>query len=211
MKKSHLSFVGSLALFAGLIYCGAASTAHGSPAAEVSKAFKIASANSHDPTSTKPFLQAWRAVISGADESTVREYVAEAIRLRPNMCADIVESTLSTLIAPKKQQLSRRDLSIVRETIDGALEARAACAASVVSAALRAQPFARDQIVAAALQAAPGEKEAIAEAASRYHTLSWISLARAGYDEKVIVYDTLNAANIDTRVANVISPEKEPN
>ena len=210
MNKSHSFLALTTLLFVGFLYCGTASIALGSPADEVSRAFKIASSDSHDSTSDRSFLRAWRAVISGADELSVRAYVAEAIRLRPDSCAAIVESTLSTLIPPKKPRLTQRDLSIVRETITGALGASPGCAASVVSASLRIQPVARDEIVAAALLAAPGEKQAITEAASHVQTLSWINLARIGQDQRDRPFDTLNPANIDARVADVISPEKEP-
>ena len=210
MKKSHPFLALTALLFVGVLFCGLASTSKSSPADDVSRAFKIASSNSHDSTSDRSFLRAWRAVISGADELSVRGYVSEAIRLRPDSCAAIVESTLSTLIPPKKHRLTQRDLSIVRETVTGALEANQGCAASVVSAAMRIQPVARDEIVTAALLAAPSEKQAITEVASHYQTLSWINLARIGQDQRDRPFDTLNPANIDARVADVISPEKEP-
>jgi hypothetical protein len=195
---------------------GTSTVATASPAVEVVRAFQVASSTSKDPTSDKPFLRAWRAVISGANEFSVADYVSAAVRLRPRLAPAIVESSLSILIRRKQQRLTQRSLAIIRETVRAAILTEPKAAASIVAAALSVQPFAHGEIVAAGLLAAPREERAIAEAASQYSApLNWIELQKVGHDYGYPALGALNPANIDVGVfgrddKNVRSPEKGP-
>jgi hypothetical protein len=192
-----------------LLLCGPSTATTASPAEEISAALETANSTSGRLTSDATFLRAWRAVVSGANESSVRAYVAAAVKLRCPLAPAIVDSSLSVLIPLHKRRLTERDLVIIRETIQGALECNPKAAAAVVAAALSVQRFARDEIVAAAILAAPDQREAIAEAARPFSPA--LSFMRLSGDKAVAA---LNAWNVDLQGDQedklVRSPEKNP-
>jgi len=211
LRISRLLFLGLSA--ANCLLFGSITLA--SPADEISAAIQVSRSGSAETASKKAFLRAWCAVVSGVDELSARTYVSAAVRLRPALGPAIVQSALSILIPPKKQVLSEKEQTIIRETIRGAVEVQPGMAAAIVLAALSAQPFARDDIVDGAIVAAPDQRDAVIAAAAPYAlTLSWFRLAENGVEHPILPVGGLNPSNIDTRGdrdEKVRSPEKRPN
>jgi hypothetical protein len=138
-----------------------AATSNATPVDELTAALQTAGAPTPDQASPQQFLQAFVSVAAQAKIRTLPEYVATAVRARPELAGRIVAAALRLrrlARSPQDRQLARE---IIARIVSAAVTAAPHFAEAIVRAALQEEPTARGAIIMAAIAAAPDKKYVI--------------------------------------------------
>jgi len=162
---------------------------------ELTRAVRVAGASSIETATPEQFLRALNSLFVRSNPRQVCDYVAAAVRARPDLAERIVVAALSVervgrsdfkdFKQPVGKQISCEDIDCI---IRAAIAAHPSAAREIVSAAVAAAPLLRDCIVAAANLAQPCQE---ANAFVEPHILN-----------------SVNPAN--TIPGEVVSPEQPP-
>ena len=159
---------------------------------ELTRAVRVAGANSIDTATPEQFLRALNSLFVRSNARQVCDYVAAAVSARPDLADRIVVAALSVervgrsdFTQPVGKQISCEDIDCI---IRAAIAAHPSATREIVSAAVAAAPLLRDCIVAAANAVQPCQE------------------ANAFVEPRLI--DTINPTNFVP--PEVVSPEQPP-
>jgi hypothetical protein len=144
MNKSNLSQSVGASIFALALALFAGQSALASPATEINRAVNVAGGADVKNAMPSTFMQGFNAVIIKVKQAETSVYVSTAVKLRPDLAAQI---TVAALNARARGQHNCDDISaIIKAAIAAAPDSRYA----IARAALAAQPTSRQCILAAA-------------------------------------------------------------
>jgi hypothetical protein len=144
MNKSSFSKCVSGLVFALAITLSAGQSVFASPATEINRAVNVAGGGDVKHALPSTFIQGFSAVIIKVKQAETPVYVSTAVKLRPDLAAQI---TVAALNARARDRHSCDDISgIIKAAIAAAPNSRYA----IIRAALAAQPASRQCILAAA-------------------------------------------------------------
>jgi len=158
------------------------------------------------------FLRSFTVVALRVKLRDLPEYVAVAVRLRPDLSAQIIATTLRLPLGDAKSGPSA-PCAVISRIIRAAVIANPEAAVAIYRAAVAAEPDSRECILAAAIAAAPDQRSALLRADESGGMMSaFLNRAGVAGDLTMGGLGTINPGNISGLGGNgnVISPEQPP-
>ena len=191
----------SLALTAVLSLKVASAQETPSPPAEtIAVPITVRASSSAAQTASDEFLTGFITMAVRFEGPEFTSCVTTAVKLRPDLAANIVVSALNISRINMRPLGQRLSCATISQIVKAAVTAAPKAAPVIVKAAIKSEPGARDCIIAAAIAAAPDQESSIREAVDEMTPISIFAFWNAG---------RFNPAD-NLPLSNVNSPEQPP-
>ena len=200
-------FAGYL-LSAAIVFLQLTSLVFASPADVIARAVYTGGATEITEARPEQILISYTAVLARLKLHQLPDYVTAAVRLRPDLAAEI---TSSSIRAAMRNARNRQILdAVVERIVRAAILPQPDAAVVVARAAVETAPALRDRIVAAAIAAAPRFRLAILHAISGRGSLASAFPAVGFQRDFSAAFGNMNPSESSDLEENVNSPEQPP-
>ena len=200
-------------LLIGCVTALLTSRALATPSEEIVRAVAANGVTDVSQAHARQVVNAFRAVTFRVQPRDLPDYVAAAIKLRPDLAANFVAVAVK---ATGKRAGAKPELvcTMIERIVAAAVAAKSSAAVSIASAAAVAAPRLRQCVIDAAVLAAPADRDQIVEAASTRTTplafLTYSASDETGFAPWSGTLHSSNIFDIGNSGGVINSPEQPP-